>query len=57
MKTELHICYICSRGLGPAHGSRSSLDGGSVSESPLGFRLVDYVDLPMEFLYMRTIGV
>jgi hypothetical protein len=41
MKTELYICYICAGlgALGPGNGC--SLVGGSVSECPPRFRLVD----------------
>jgi len=45
MKTKLHICYVCVRGLGPAHAY--SLVGGSVSESSHGPRLVGSVGLPV----------
>jgi hypothetical protein len=48
MTIELDICYICVEGLGPAHVC--SLVGGSVSESPLRYELVDSVGLPVEFL-------
>jgi hypothetical protein len=42
MKTELHTCYICVEGLGPAHVC--SLVGDLVSESSQWSRLVDSVD-------------
>ena len=54
METVLHICYICARGLGPAHVY--SLIGGSVYESSQGSRLVDSVGLPMEFLSHRILN-
>ena len=38
---KLCICYICKGGLGPFPAC--SLDGGSISVSPYGFRLVDSV--------------
>ena len=48
METEMHICHLCSRGLGPAHVC--PLVGGSVSESSQWFRLVNYAALSVEFI-------
>jgi hypothetical protein len=48
METELHICYICARGL--LLVCLCSLVDGSVSESSQRSRLVDSVGLPVEFL-------
>ena len=42
MKTKLYISYICVEGLGP---SPEALIGGSVSVSPQGPPLVDFVGL------------
>jgi hypothetical protein len=48
MKTKLHTCYICMGIVGP--DLALSLVGDSVSGSPQGSRLVDFVGLPVEFL-------
>jgi hypothetical protein len=48
IKTKLHIWCICAGDLGPAPDC--SLVSGSVSGSPHGLRLVDYVGLLVEFL-------
>ena len=48
METELHICYICAGVLSLTRVC--SLAGGLVSESSQEFRLIDCVDLPVEFL-------
>jgi hypothetical protein len=48
MKTKLHICHKCVRGLGPA--CACSLVGGSVPVNPHGHRLVDSVSLLVESL-------
>jgi hypothetical protein len=48
MKTKLHICYTCARGIGPVHAH--TLVGSWVSWMSKGSRLFDSVDLPVEFL-------
>ena len=48
MKTKLHICYRCTWSLGLAYVF--SFVSSSVSGSSQGFRLVDSVGLPVEFL-------
>jgi hypothetical protein len=46
VKTKLLICYICAVGLWPF--CIHSFDGDSVSGSPQGSRLVDFVGLSEE---------
>ena len=43
MKTKLHICYICVGGIGLFYSCSVASD--SVSVSPYGSRLVDFVGL------------
>ena len=43
-RPNLHICYLCAGGLGPAH--ECSLVGGSVSESHRGFMVIDFLWSP-----------
>lgn len=45
MKTELCICYLYARGPSPA--CVSYLVGGSVPECPQGYRLVEFLCLPV----------
>ena len=47
MKIEVHICYICARGLGLARAH--CLVGGSVSRNPKGPSWLT-LGLPVEFL-------
>jgi hypothetical protein len=48
MKSEMHICYVCARNLSSV--CVCSLVGGSDSESTQGYRLIESVILPGEFL-------
>ena len=48
MKTELSICYLCSRGLVPAVYAIWFI--AQSLECPPGSRVVEIVDLPVEFL-------
>ena len=48
MKTNLNFCYLCAQGLSPA--CVCYLVGGSVSQCPQGYRLVESARLPVEFL-------
>ena len=52
MKTNLHICYICVRGLGVVYDS--SVVGGSVFGIPQAYTLVDYAGLE-KFCFKDTV--
>ena len=57
MKTNLHTCYKCLGGLGPA--SPCSLVTGSASVNPYGPRLVDSVVIIIfnyVYVYMSACG-
>ena len=48
MEYNQNFCYLCARGLSPA--CVCYLVGGSVSQCPQGYRLVESARLPVEFL-------
>ena len=55
LKTKLYICYTCAEVLGIA--GILFVVCGSVSVHPLWLRLVDFVGLPVEFLYPPRLSI